>query len=197
MKKLHLGLPKMPKKALLLAGVAIVLLVGLGGWLILKPSGTAKQAADSSSKGGSSASSGGLETLSLQANALNTARKNDISSIAAAINEIESNNNGVPPKSTSTNAALGMLVICGDDCFGTHAASIKLGQYANSADAVKYATYINTLAVPNINTVYIVNGATCKADNSGIGDKGLDRNVAILYALQTSSGIGPQCLAAS
>jgi hypothetical protein len=115
-----------------------------------------------------------LSKPAVEQNTQNATRQNDVSKIAAAANEYISTHSGNMPKSPSD-------------------LTVQLEHYQSGA--VSYQSYSSDLKVPDANTVYIVNGASCNTARDGIGNQSSGRvAVVMLYALSASSAVQQQCL---
>lgn len=129
-----------------------------------------------------------LAVPALQRNSRNTQRKNDISSILAAVNEYEGNNTGQLPSGvawTSPNLSL----------TGGTSAEAKLGYYTGGIGTAQGDVQINTsatfpvAAIANNATndrVVIVNKGAC--GSGGAVNSGSARQVAVQYLLESGSG---------
>jgi hypothetical protein len=137
-----------------------------------------------------------LATPTLQRNAANTSQKNDVAMVDSAVSNYVSSHNGVLPTTTVTDSTAGTLGICGADCTGSDKVTVTLSYFKNTPTAVQFHSYATNLTVPDSNTLYIVDNAACKSDNSGIGTQTSSGNVsaAFLYAYSSGSGIVQQCL---
>ena len=137
-----------------------------------------------------------LATPALQRNAANTSQKNDVAMVDSAVSNYVSAHNGALPSATAADPTAGALDICGADCTGSDKVTVTLSYFSNTPSAVQFHSYSSNLTVPDNKTLYIVDNATCKSDNSGIGSQATSGNVsaAFLYAYSSSSGLTQQCL---
>ena len=137
-----------------------------------------------------------LATPALERNAANSSQKNDVARVIGAVSGYVSSHDGVLPTTTATGLTINMLNICGAVCTGSDKVSVTLSYFKNTSTAVKYRSYANDVTVPDSETLYIVNNATCKRNNSGIGYQTTKDNLsaAFLYAYPSSTGITQQCL---
>ena len=137
-----------------------------------------------------------LATPALQRNAANSSQKNDVAMVDSVVSSYVSSHNGVLPTTTATDSKAGTLDICGAVCTGSDKVTVILSYFKNTPTAVQFHSYASNLTVPDSNTLYIVDNAVCKSDNSGIGTQTSSGNVsaAFLYASSSSSGISQHCL---
>jgi hypothetical protein len=126
-------------------------------------------------------------------NADNTKRQQDASIILSAINEYISNNNGALPRTASQGSTSHTLLLCSGTCTSSNSSTANLGFYSSSK--VSFHAYTSNLTVPDNETVYIVNQATCTNDST-IGTQATSGiSTVVLYAAQDSSSIKQQCQA--
>lgn len=137
-----------------------------------------------------------LAAPALQSNAANTSQKNDVAIVYSAVSNYVSSHSGVLPTTTATDSTAGKLDICGADCTGSNKTTVTLSYFKNTPNAVEFHSYASNLKVPDSETLYIVDNATCKSDSSGIGTQTSSGIVsaAFLYASSSGSGISQQCL---
>ncbi len=143
-----------------------------------------------------------LAVPALQRNARNTQRKNDVSSMLAAVNEFTNNNSGKSPTGCSGGNS-GPLTVTGAS--GTTSSQGKVGYY-NKADCsastpsaggtqvlAAYAATgpLNTAAA---DYVVIVPAATCDTTTVGKTAAGSARQYAAVYEIENGSGtFAPVC----
>jgi prepilin-type N-terminal cleavage/methylation domain-containing protein len=139
-----------------------------------------------------------LAVPALQRNARNTSRKNDVSSILAAVTEFIDNNNGtVPTAGTWANPSY---------TFNTPAGATsqaKLGYYTAGAGTGKgqidfvaagTATAAGTLNSAAADYAIIATGTQCIAGNAGGSQGGSQKGVSIVYEIETGANtFAQQC----
>jgi hypothetical protein len=136
-----------------------------------------------------------LAVPSLQQNASHTRTKTDVADISSAINTYESHNNSQPPVVVVQTGKPTSIKLCGVGC-STGSVTVPLLSY-NSSD-ISFQPFSSSLSVPDVNTVYIVNDATCNSTSTGISNLSSNgiSSTAILYAIQGSgTTLKQQCLA--
>jgi TM2 domain-containing membrane protein YozV len=132
-----------------------------------------------------------LAVPALQQNARNLERKEDASTIASTIGLYKTNRNDQLPSTLSQGNNGRTLDICGASC-STGTAPAKLTFY--NPGNVSFQNYSTNLAVPNVNTVYIVDNAGCNSTDTGLGAPSNNELAAILYAIEGSSNtVKQQC----
>jgi len=146
-----------------------------------------------------------LAVPALQRNAANTNRKNDASSVAAAVSEYENNNSGAQPGRIGTNATPGTFEFCAaaDNATCTSGtdspAQFKVGHY-NTAPASGANGDFNikppNTALGQIDQLFIEFAATCSGNTVTTTGASV-QNVAVAYNIQNGSSYSPQCLTAS
>jgi cytoskeletal protein RodZ len=124
----------------------------------------------------------------------NTDRKSDASAIAATVANYIDDNEGVLPQSTGQDQKSDVLDICGTSCSSGDVEATGQALSIYKPANVSFRNYSATLAVPDDQTVYIVDGAGCNNDGSHISANQNSRSVAILFALQDGPDIQPQCV---
>ncbi len=125
-----------------------------------------------------------------QQTASNTSRKNDISSISAAVKNYMADSKGTFPEKIATDTKTPKVIdICGSDCTTTHETAL-LRIYKNSSSTVSILPYASDLKAPPLDKVYIVLGATCDGSKATLGTA---RQVALLYDLADGSKTAAQC----
>jgi hypothetical protein len=135
-----------------------------------------------------------LANPALQHHAHNTERQQDAAQIMSSISQYANKCNGDFPQSAATGIdAPGGLFLSGPTCADVIVA-VGLDYY--QPDAVSFHAYASGLTVPDANSVYIVNDATCNARRTGLGSQpsASQHTVALLYALAASSGPQQTCL---
>lgn len=118
-----------------------------------------------------------LAVPALQRNSRNTSLKADAAAVGAAVNEYQSINNGAMP--TNAAVASGVITISG-------AGTAATGK-ANGATTGGNGAMPTTAGVVNVTF-----GVKCNAGGTGTGAAST-RSAAILYNLETTSGLAPQC----
>jgi prepilin-type N-terminal cleavage/methylation domain-containing protein len=124
-----------------------------------------------------------LAVPALQRSGRNTAIKSDASSVAAAVSEYESNNDGTPPKSAT---GTGTITVCdASPCGpGVAAATAKV----QGGTAVTSHTGTAPLGVdPGVGNIAVYFGFRC--DNTPV-----TRATAVLYDVETSGAAIPKCI---
>jgi type IV pilus assembly protein PilA len=121
-----------------------------------------------------------LAVPALQRNSRNTSLKNDASAIAAGVGEYASNNEGATPTPAGSSQSGSNVTIGGA---GT-AANVKV----QSDTTILFA---GTPAA-NASTIAVRYGQKCTAAN-GFAVTASTRSTAILYNIETSSGVAPRC----
>lgn len=124
--------------------------------------------------------------------AQNNAREVDANEIVAAMGNYISNYNGTLPQSVGSESAT-VLDICAARC-DENKTTADLRYY--KPGAVSLQAYAAGLTVPDAQTIYVVNGATCNQAKDGLGGKVSTGQVAVvvLYGLAASSGVQQKCL---
>lgn len=117
-----------------------------------------------------------LAVPALQRNSRNTARKNDVGRVGAAVTEFSTSNNGRTPTSPADKTTV--LNFSGD-----------LAQYDSSN--VSIASSHTNGGTSNASSLIIVPGGKC--GNNGETVQGSTRQVAIQYALEGSNNPVPAC----
>jgi hypothetical protein len=123
----------------------------------------------------------------------NISRKQDASVIEATISNYIDNNSGELPQSTAVGSTPHILDICGVSCNSgdVEPTGLSLSIYAPSA--VSFQPYSNGLTVPDAQTVYIVDKASCNNSGTNLLPPVNMNSVAVLYALQDGSNIEQIC----
>ncbi len=135
-----------------------------------------------------------LAEPALKQNATSTAQKNDVGIIASAVANYVSTHSGVLPTTTDADSS-GSLAICGTSCTDADKVTASLSYFKNADGAVQFHAYAGNLTVPDDKTLYIVNNAACKSDNSGIGVQANNvATAAFLFAADAGSGLTQQCV---
>lgn len=137
-----------------------------------------------------------LAVPALQRSSRNTQRKNDIASLAGAVSNYISNNNGAVPD-TVTLAGGTATVKCANggangsvcDKTDTNVETAKVGAF--TAIAVPTSPSTSTTA-PDTNTVEYVPGWTCNSSNTGLGSTSA-RSAAFVYQIETGSSAANEC----
>ncbi len=123
-----------------------------------------------------------LAVPALQRNSRNNGRKNDISRIAAGVNEFVSNNNGTLP----TNVQTGTIA-------GTNVGNLNQYAPADAPAGDRNANAAGAQAVQGTvagRTFFrLVTGAQCGADGATVA--GSARQAAIQYQIESSSAANP------
>ena len=134
----------------------------------------------------------------LQMNSRNAGRKNDVSAIAAAINQYKTQHNGLSPSTVSAGSSVETVEICGVDC-SSGQETARLGLYTNpnitgrSAN-LSFHNYEANLVAPDPNNAYIVNDAACVNNAIAPAESGTESAV-IIYALESGNdSVQQQCL---
>lgn len=126
-----------------------------------------------------------LAVPALQRNSRNTTRKSDVGSIGSIVSEFQGSNNG---KNPTTAALANGEVTISSTVSGTTPVKTTVG---NGIAGVSIGTAAPGAANPD--NVVIVIGSKC--NGAALGSSSA-RSVAILFNLETASGIAPQCLEA-
>lgn len=129
-----------------------------------------------------------LAVPALQRNGRNTAIKNDASAIAGAINEFQSNNDGLQPAASS---ASGTTVTIGSSTQNQSSAKVQSGTTVANLSTV---TSIGSASFPTTEgNIAIYNGVKC-GDTSGTVALS-KRSTVVLYVTESSGGnLGKQCI---
>ncbi len=124
-----------------------------------------------------------LAIPALQRNSRNTAIKNDVSAVSAAISEFKSNNDGVIPGQASVSG--GTVTVRGP---ASNPGTEAVGK-------VQSGTAVTTDTAPGSNpgTIQVIYGSKCAAADGFTVNTSV-RSTAILYNIETSSGVAPRCL---
>lgn len=119
-----------------------------------------------------------LAVPALQRNSRNTALKNDAAAIAAAVSEYSSNYNGATPSSVTQSDS-----------------EVTIGNGTNSSTAKVQAgtSVVTTTPGSDPGTLYVRVGQKCTSD-TGTDTTTSRRSVAIVYNIETSSGVAGKCL---
>jgi len=125
--------------------------------------------------------------------AADTARTSDISQLAAGLSSYIANHSGNVPQKTAAGQSADTLLLCGSDCLPENEIPVSLSHYKNTPAAVSFRAYSSSLKVPDSETIYIVNKATCNSAKTALGVQTNASTAAILYALQTASTVKQQC----
>lgn len=122
-----------------------------------------------------------LAVPALQRNSRNTAIKNDASAIVAAVGEYSSNNDGGLPTGTSQSGSTVTLT----GAAGTTSSEAK----------VQSNTTIASTGTPGstVSKIVALFGQKCSANNSFTVTASA-RSTAVLYNIETSSGVAPRCI---
>lgn len=118
-----------------------------------------------------------LAVPALQRNSRNTSRRNDVSRILGAVQEVTNNSNGVVSTTTLTGGASGTVAT----------AAGTLGYY----DAANLKVENKTAETPTAEQVFVEIGAACT--NGTTLATGTARQVAVLFAVETSGTATVQC----
>jgi hypothetical protein len=121
----------------------------------------------------------------LEQSAQDKARRGDVAVIISGIQQYITKNTGQLPISAAAGSTAHALNICGSSCNDATTLPVTLLFYKPSA--VTFHPYVQSLVVPNTDTVYIVPSATC---NQGALSQKNTSSVAVLYQL---SSIGQLC----
>jgi prepilin-type N-terminal cleavage/methylation domain-containing protein len=113
-----------------------------------------------------------LAVPALQRNSRNTARRNDVSRILGAIQEVADNNQGKIDTTVLTGTATGTVA----NAVGT------LGYYQTANITVNAASTTATNTNPDNIAIYV--GTTCNGNSLATGTS---RQVAVLYAVEPST----------
>jgi cytoskeletal protein RodZ len=174
--------------------IIFLTIIGIVAEIVVKhPFSNSPKTASTSSGSTTTPSNNASPSISTQ-NADNTNRKNDVSVIAATVADYIDNNEGVLPQSAGPDQKAKVLDICGSSCNSGDVEATGLALSFYNSSSVTFQTYSATLAVPNDQTVYIVDGADCNNSNTHISTSQNGQSVAILYALQDGSNSQPQCM---
>lgn len=122
-----------------------------------------------------------LAVPALQRNGRNTAIKNDVSAITAAVAEYGSNNEGALP-TTATKAA--------------GASAVTIGGTGTAAEAkVQASTDVSTGTAPGTNagTIQVRYGQKC-SNSTSFTVTASTRSTAVLYNIETAGGVAPRCV---
>jgi prepilin-type N-terminal cleavage/methylation domain-containing protein len=147
-----------------------------------------------------------LAVPALQRNATNTNRKNDASSVAAAVSEYENNNNGALPGKIGTNATSGTYEFCAaaDNATcsnGTDSPSqFKVGHYntpnANGGNGDFEIANPGT-ALGQHDQLFIEEKATCSGNAVVTTGATGAQSVALAYTISNGTNYSDQCITAS
>lgn len=127
-----------------------------------------------------------LAVPALQRNARNTQRKNDVGALTGAISEYTNNNSGAAPNTQATlttavgNAKLG---------YYTSTNVFYQGTESSAPTSVSAPGTAGSATVLTTDDIVVVQGATCSNNAAAPGPS---RDVAILYAVEASSGNGTE-----
>jgi prepilin-type N-terminal cleavage/methylation domain-containing protein len=124
-----------------------------------------------------------LAVPALQRNSRNTQRKNDISGILGAVQEVLNNNNGDLTKITNANV-IAAAPTPAYYVYSSTAGSLMPADAVKATGAVTNAQTIDSLA--------IYYNAKCNGANIAVGTT---RQVAVIYALESNGGTTLQCTA--
>lgn len=119
-----------------------------------------------------------LAVPALQRNSRNTQRKNDVSSVLAAVSNYISNNGGTLP---TTTAASGTDVVIKTGVTGANTETAKLGFYAPANVTIATAA---PATFPDEKSVVVVTGFNCNGTNTDIG-VATPRTAAALYTIES------------
>lgn len=111
-----------------------------------------------------------LAVPALQRNSRNTQRKNEVAALLGAVNEWTNNNNGQMPTSAANQTAA--------------LANAKLQFYTGNVTWAAGAQTNNT----TVDQAVIVTGASCNTNGSGSTVAAANRQVAVMYSVETGSG---------
>ena len=115
----------------------------------------------------------------------------DINTLAGAIGQYANANNALP-LSLSVEPGNITLVMCGKICDPLTSQVTQLSAY--KADEVHIESYVADLAVPDIQTIYLVPGARCNA-GGGLGNStAAPRAMVLLYAVSSGASFSQHCL---
>jgi len=161
------------KRVLIALVVIIAIVVGVCVYLAQSPQTLSKLAAPA-----------------LERNAQNTMRQEDVSRLAQAAAQFMSTNTGSLPQTVTADGS--SINFCAANCKAAQT-SVPLAYYKNTADAVQLKPYASGLRAIDAQTIFVVTGASCNADKTGIGPQ-TQQDVAFLFALAVGSSNKQRCL---
>lgn len=131
-----------------------------------------------------------LAVPALQRNGRNTAIKNDASAIAGAINEFQSNNDGLQP-TASNQPANSTTVTVGASTQNQSSAKVQSGTTVANLQTV---TAVPSAPFPTVEgNINIFNGLKCGSTSGTVEVS--KRSTVVLYVTESSgSGLGRQCI---
>jgi len=138
-----------------------------------------------------------LAVPALQRNSRNTSRKNDVGRIASALNEWESNHNGITFTAGTGNANLTEVInSVGNLSQYTLVAAGAIGANSFTVATGAQAAMAGGTNNVNLGSVQVVTGATCAAAADGSTTASTStRRLAVQYLVeQGTGGVTPQCL---
>lgn len=122
-----------------------------------------------------------LAVPALQRNSRNTQYRSEASNLLGAYSEISNNKNGAVLTSSEQAAVLSAANT-------KNITTLKIQPYAASGADVTVATGAPTTNQIDTGTAIIRTGAKCAAADSGTSTKGTQRQIAIYFAIEQSSG---------
>ena len=129
-----------------------------------------------------------LAVPQLQRNSRNTQRRSAVASIAGAVNEYNTNNNGTMPSVVSGTA--NPLRLC-EAAACTKFSEFNLGYY-KTAD-LTVSAFSATAAPLTTDVVRVITGGKCSTATTGEVVLGSSRSAVVQYATETSSGFTGAC----
>jgi prepilin-type N-terminal cleavage/methylation domain-containing protein len=122
-----------------------------------------------------------LAIPALQRNSRNTTIKNDASAIAGAVGEFSSANNGKTPTTISNTD--GKIAV-------TKTGATEVNGKMQGGTVVTAGATVPSVA----GTINYVVGKKCNTEGTAVDTGASGRSVALLFNLETSSALAPQCL---
>lgn len=119
-------------------------------------------------------------------------QKDDVLTLSSKVKEFLGKNNSIPP-STLGQPQGKTLQLCASTC-DTNAVTVTFKLY--EASNVQIHDYTQGLQVPNDQSIYMVPGASCLADGSGIGSQssGSQPTMVFLYATTNGDAFTQHCV---
>jgi len=131
-----------------------------------------------------------LAVPALQRNARNTQRKNDVSNLLGAVAEYTSNNGGKLPNRPDASQIEANTSLSFYDPANVRRHCLQALTTSTASEACPAATLTVNNDEPNQNEVIIVYGAKCTGGNNVTTTGASVRNIAVMYRVEASSGVG-------
>jgi len=138
-----------------------------------------------------------LAVPALQRNSRNTSRKNDIGRVASALNEWESNHNGVTFTAGASNANITEVInSVGTLSQYTPVAAASIGANSFTVTTGAQSAMVGGTNNVNVGSIQVVTGAHCNpnSDGSTLADSNTRRMTIQYLVEQGANGVTPQCL---